>query len=152
MTPAPKIISRTRRSFSFRLIVFHIPEFFRTVFPPSTPMYLPRSVDSALRRISTKCRCTLCLNPRTCSIKSFNPSMRKTVKFSLLFLRHSFYFFIQVLLKPRLFLKVNGIPEKFLSNVKKPGSEDRFLCLPNRGYKIILRFKTCVKERRFDTT
>ena len=50
----------------------------------ATPMYLPRSVDSALRRISTKCRCTLCLNPRTCSIKSFNPSMRKTVKFSLL--------------------------------------------------------------------
>ena len=103
MTPAPKIISRTRRSFSFRLIVFHIPEFFRTVFPPSTPMYLPRSVDSALRRISTKCRCTLCLNPRTCSIKSFNPSMRKTVKFSLLFLRHSFYFFHSSVIKTLTF-------------------------------------------------
>ena len=138
MTPAPKIISRTRRSFSFRLIVFHIPEFFRTVFPPSTLMYLPRSVDSALRRISTKCRCTLCLNPRTCSIKSFNPSMRKTVKFSLLFLRHSFYSFHSSVIKTLTFSQGKWKPEKFHSNVKKPGSEDRFLCLPNREYKIIL--------------
>ena len=85
------------------IVVFHILGFFRTFFPPSTPMYFPRSVDSTLRRISTKCRCTLCLNPRTCSIKSFNPSMRKTVKFSLLFLRHSFYFFHSSVIKTLTF-------------------------------------------------
>lgn len=75
--------------------------------------------------------------------------MRKTVKFSLLFLRHSFYFFHSI--KTLAFSHGKQL-QKFHSNVKKPGSEDRFLCLPNRGYKIILRFKTCVKERRFDTT
>lgn len=78
--------------------------------------------------------------------------MRKTVKFSLLFLRHSFYFFHSSVIKTLTFSQGKWKPEKFHSNVKKTGSEDRFLCLPNRGYKIILRFKTCVKERRFDTT
>lgn len=75
--------------------------------------------------------------------------MRKTVKFSLLFLRHSFYFFHSI--KTLAFSHGKQL-QKFHSNVKKPRLRRQISLSPKPGYKIILRFKTCVKERRFDTT
>ena len=59
--------------------------------------------------------------------------MRKTVKFSLLFLRHSFYFFHSSVIKTLTFSqgKMENLKNSFLTS--KTGSEDRFLLSPQTG-------------------
>lgn len=84
--------------------------------------------------------------------------MRKTVKFSLLFLRHSFYFFhslknnITFFVQTRIHANHFSFHHKYFHETQKPRFRKQISLSPKPGYKIILRFKTCVKERRFDTT